>query len=167
MVQYGDEERKTSVKKGTYHPEWEEHFVFYVEDINKTAPCLQLTVYDWDMTGNHDEVSQTRVVLDVLLAPIRSMRLMALSRRSARWWFPSKSCLGFKEQGSNGKGRARMRCVLNLITDMRRSRDEFVELCMQMIPALQPPDSTSGLVPRSGMRQAKNQSTAQRGIAAY
>ena len=55
-VSLGGSSFKTSVKKGTYSPDWGESFVFtMLEGVNTGLP-LNITLFDWDLVGENDRV---------------------------------------------------------------------------------------------------------------
>ena len=49
---------QTQVVKNTYSPTWKEVFTF---DISSPDDYIQLRVFDWDRTGDHDFVGQAKI----------------------------------------------------------------------------------------------------------
>ncbi|KAL6977208.1 Synaptotagmin-3 [Sarracenia purpurea var. burkii] len=58
--------KKTTIKKKTLNPEWNENFKFIVKDLQ--SQVLNMNVYDWDKVGGHDRLG-TQVVPLKLLTP--------------------------------------------------------------------------------------------------
>ncbi|GJS94800.1 synaptotagmin-3 isoform X1 [Tanacetum coccineum] len=64
--------KKTTIKKNTLNPVWNETFKLIVRD--PQAQTLQVNVYDWDKVGSHDRLGMQVVPLK-LLTPYETMEL--------------------------------------------------------------------------------------------
>ncbi|KAD2392718.1 hypothetical protein E3N88_39695 [Mikania micrantha] len=64
--------KKTTIKKKTLNPVWNETFKLLVKD--PQAQTLQVNVYDWDKVGSHDRLGMQMVPLK-LLTPNKTMNL--------------------------------------------------------------------------------------------
>ncbi|KAJ0718543.1 putative C2 domain, synaptotagmin-like mitochondrial-lipid-binding domain, C2 domain superfamily [Helianthus annuus] len=64
--------KKTTIKKKTLNPVWNETFKLVVKD--PLAQTLQVNVYDWDKVGSHDRLGMQVVPLK-LLTPNKTMEL--------------------------------------------------------------------------------------------
>ncbi|PWA82446.1 C2 domain, Synaptotagmin-like mitochondrial-lipid-binding domain protein [Artemisia annua] len=64
--------KKTTIKKNTLNPIWNETFKLVVKD--PQAQTLQVNVYDWDKVGSHDRLGMQVVPLK-LLTPYETMEL--------------------------------------------------------------------------------------------
>ncbi|KAI3731001.1 hypothetical protein L1987_62184 [Smallanthus sonchifolius] len=64
--------KKTTIKKKTLNPVWNETFKLVVKD--PEAQTLQVNVYDWDKVGSHDRLGMQVVPLK-LLTPNETMEL--------------------------------------------------------------------------------------------
>nr|GEV28815.1 synaptotagmin-3 isoform X2 [Tanacetum cinerariifolium]GEV32064.1 synaptotagmin-3 isoform X2 [Tanacetum cinerariifolium] len=64
--------KKTTIKKNTLNPVWNETFKLVVRD--PQAQTLQVNVYDWDKVGSHDRLGMQVVPLK-LLTPYETMEL--------------------------------------------------------------------------------------------
>ncbi|MES1910298.1 MAG: hypothetical protein MHM6MM_002918, partial [Cercozoa sp. M6MM] len=60
VLKLGDEKRKTTVKKNTLNPTWNENFMFENVDIDST---LKVKVYDHDRVGGNDKLGAFEVPL--------------------------------------------------------------------------------------------------------
>ncbi|KAJ4849795.1 Synaptotagmin-3 [Turnera subulata] len=56
--------KKTTVKKKTLNPEWNENFKLIVKDPG--SQVLQIQVFDWDKVGGHDRLGMQMIPLKVL-----------------------------------------------------------------------------------------------------
>ena len=55
-VEFGGTMYKTSVKKNTYSPTWDEALMFDVEDVTVDPGPLRITLMDWDRVGASEKV---------------------------------------------------------------------------------------------------------------
>jgi hypothetical protein len=57
-VEWQGQKYKTTVKKNSYSPDWNETFAFPVENISAGVSCLSVVVMDWDMMSKNDLVGE-------------------------------------------------------------------------------------------------------------
>ncbi|EKX32636.1 hypothetical protein GUITHDRAFT_58474, partial [Guillardia theta CCMP2712] len=60
VINYSGEERKSSVKKNTYSPDWGERLDFEVEGGGEVKE-MTVDVWDYDMVGSNDKVGSVRI----------------------------------------------------------------------------------------------------------
>jgi hypothetical protein len=57
-VEWQGQKFKTTIKKNSYSPDWNETFAFPVENISAGVSCLSVVVMDWDMMSKNDLVGE-------------------------------------------------------------------------------------------------------------
>ena len=67
-VEWQGQKFKTTIKKNSYSPDWNETFAFPVENISAGVSCMSVVVMDWDMMSKNDLVGEVVIPGNTLQA---------------------------------------------------------------------------------------------------
>jgi Ca2+-dependent lipid-binding protein len=111
-VEWQGQKYKTTVKKNSYSPDWNETFVFLVENIDilkdKNNSCLSVVVKDWDMISKNDFVGEVVIPADTLQALLEGKQTEKM-----------EDSFAVQKKGAAVIGNDKQPCVLNLKIDLR------------------------------------------------
>jgi Ca2+-dependent lipid-binding protein len=71
-IRFGGDERKTAVRKNTYSPDWNEAFVFSMDDVSKRPSSLSISVLDSDRLDRLALIGKVEISADEVWSALRT-----------------------------------------------------------------------------------------------
>ena len=69
VLSFGNQKYQTSTKYNTYNPDYEEEFLFNVDDTNATE-ILTIDLIDWDRLTEHDYIGSVQLDLSSIISSL-------------------------------------------------------------------------------------------------
>ena len=102
-VEWQGQKFKTTIKKNSYSPDWNETFAFPVENISAGVSCMSVVVMDWDMMSKNDLVGEVVIPGNTLQGLLKGKHTVTM-----------EDSFAVLNKGKPVIGNDKKPCVLNL-----------------------------------------------------
>jgi hypothetical protein len=139
-IEWQGEKHKTTVKKNSYSPDWDETFSFFFDDISASVSELSVVVMDWDMLTKADLVGKVVIPAGTLKAFLQEQNVT------------QEGSYPVLNEGKTVTGNDKQPCVINL------------KMCL-LVPKEQPLGTATASVQELQEQNQKREMEAARTLA--